>query len=711
MLQRSKGLSGRFSLFWRYFFLLAAVLSLFLLALLAVTARYSSVLRSSRLEEAQTAFEKNCEMFSRDIFKPYALPAVIEETDDFASAGNTGSPYAPEYVYRFSRVRDLFGRLCLVQELPTESFLYFRKSRVCLTRNRIFPDAGSYFGAYLVYEDPRQMPDLTFGRALPRLELLPAAEIAVGGRPARTYLTLLVRNSTYNTLYGFLYSQEDILSAFQLDTLPAGTALTFTHTDGARLFSYGEGGAPERLVWLEQRIPAVSCVVSLGIPLSYFDAAVQGTQTAVRTVFLLSCVAGLALCALFSLFSVRPFRRLIRVHGADQLPHKNELAALDGVLTQARQQTDSLQSMFLSSLLIRSTAGLPVSEEEYQRALAAFPVFRQPLRAAVVYDRAADYELDDTSSMGSLLHAFLPEQFLCHYNNMQEAILLLPDSPADWDALLTLLRELNGGATADLRFVCGVSDPFTGLNDAGASIRQAQSCIPDGEEAMISRPLTDEEEPIAFEPEQIRQALAARDRGETLSRIEQLASRAGRGGSPTPEELFYRTLALLRDFVRENKLSFEEYEKMTYQHSRSPASNLRRFKAAALSLFDQLASAQRSDKQQRCEAIVQYVRDHYSDATLCLASLSRQFGVSERFVYNSVLEATGMNVSTFLARTRMEEAARLLRRTGKSVVEVAEECGYPVESTFYRNFKKHYGMTPAEYKSSLEGVATERSPS
>lgn len=712
MLQGFRRLSARFSLFWRYFFLLATVLSLFLLALLAVTGRYAAVLRSSRMEEAQTAFEKNCEMFSRDLFKPYALPAVVEETDDFAAAANTDSPYTPEYAYRFSRVRDFFGKLCLVQELPEESFLYFRRSRVFVTRSRIFSDAGSYFGAYLSYEDPGQTPNLTFGRSLPKLELLPAAEISVGGRPAGTYLTLLVRTSPYNTLYGFLYPQADVLEAFRLSALPEGTTLTLTHTDGTPLFSYGPAEGGGSLVRLEQRIPAVSCVASLGIPSSYFDASARSTQTAARVVFLLFCAAGLAICALFSLFSVRPFRRLIRAHGADQTPQKNEFAALDGVLTQARQQTDSLQSMFLSSLLIRSTAGLPVSEEEFQRALAAFPVFRQPLRAAVVYDRAADYELDDTNSMGSLLQAFLPEQFLCHYNNMQEAILLLPDTPPDREALLTLLRELNGGATADLRFVCGVSDPFTGLNDAGVSIRQAQSCIPDGEESMISRPLSDEEEePVAFEPEQLRQALAARDREEVLSRIEQLAAQASRGGSPSPEELFYRTLALLRDCARANKLSFEEYENAAYQHTRSPASNLRRFKAVALNLLDQLAAAQRSDKQQRCEAIVQFVRDHYSDPTLCVASLARQFGASERFVYNSVQEATGMNVSTFLARTRMTEAARLLQQTEKSVAEVAEECGYPVESTFYRNFKKYYGMTPAEYKNYPDAAAPERSPS
>ena len=58
-----------------------------------------------------------------------------------------------------------------------------------------------------------------------------------------------------------------------------------------------------------------------------------------------------------------------------------------------------------------------------------------------------------------------------------------------------------------------------------------------------------------------------------------------------------------------------------------------------------------------------------------------------------------MNVSNFLAQCRMEQAAMLLRDTDENISTIADKCGYPVESTFYRNFKKYYHMTPAEYKS------------
>ena len=317
MIQTFRQRLARLSLFWRYFFLLAALLLLFLLGLIVATARFSSVLRTSRLEQVQTSFEKNCQLFSRDIFKTYALPTVIEGTDDFATAGGAGVPYDLQYMYRFSHVRDAFSNLCAVQDLPTESFLYFRRNGICVTRSRLFPDADSFFGSYLSYENPAQMPDLTPTRILPRLQLLPLRTISVNGKAPQPYLTLLVCSTTYDTVYGFLYPQADVLDAFQLDTLPEGTALTFTQSDGVPILSYQTPEDPDDYVWLTDRVSAVSCDVSLGVPLSYFDGVVRGTQTTAAVSFLLFALIGLAACLLFAHLSVRPYRRLIRAHAAE----------------------------------------------------------------------------------------------------------------------------------------------------------------------------------------------------------------------------------------------------------------------------------------------------------------------------------------------------------------------------------------------------------
>lgn len=69
--------------------------------------------------------------------------------------------------------------------------------------------------------------------------------------------------------------------------------------------------------------------------------------------------------------------------------------------------------------------------------------------------------------------------------------------------------------------------------------------------------------------------------------------------------------------------------------------------------------------------------------------------------HNAIQSLTGMNFSPFLSLTRTQEATRLLRETDESIQQVAARCGYPAISTFYRNSKKHYQVTPAEYKDTL----------
>ena len=52
----------------------------------------------------------------------------------------------------------------------------------------------------------------------------------------------------------------------------------------------------------------------------------------------------------------------------------------------------------------------------------------------------------------------------------------------------------------------------------------------------------------------------------------------------------------------------------------------------------------------------------------------------------------------YVKRRRMEEAAVLLGRGGRSVTEIAESVGYQNASKFSAAFRDIYGMSPLEYK-------------
>ena len=51
---------------------------------------------------------------------------------------------------------------------------------------------------------------------------------------------------------------------------------------------------------------------------------------------------------------------------------------------------------------------------------------------------------------------------------------------------------------------------------------------------------------------------------------------------------------------------------------------------------------------------------------------------------------------------RIEKSLGLLKNTDDTVLSVAAECGYNNTANFNRIFKKITGLTPAEYRKSLQ---------
>lgn len=77
--------------------------------------------------------------------------------------------------------------------------------------------------------------------------------------------------------------------------------------------------------------------------------------------------------------------------------------------------------------------------------------------------------------------------------------------------------------------------------------------------------------------------------------------------------------------------------------------------------------------------------------------LASQVGISRSAFAKAFHEVTGDTPMAYITAMRMRRAADLLSRRGLPLREVAERVGYPVETSFARAFKKHFGAAPRGY--------------
>jgi AraC-like DNA-binding protein len=93
----------------------------------------------------------------------------------------------------------------------------------------------------------------------------------------------------------------------------------------------------------------------------------------------------------------------------------------------------------------------------------------------------------------------------------------------------------------------------------------------------------------------------------------------------------------------------------------------------------------------RIARVLSYLEEHFSDATICLASAAHHGGVTPSHLDRLLKEETGLTFLQHVRGIRMRHAERLLLLSNSSIKETAYACGYAGTGTFGRDFKRTHG--------------------
>lgn len=115
-------------------------------------------------------------------------------------------------------------------------------------------------------------------------------------------------------------------------------------------------------------------------------------------------------------------------------------------------------------------------------------------------------------------------------------------------------------------------------------------------------------------------------------------------------------------------------------------------------IHDKLQCSDQEKNAALMEAIREIVESNYQDMNLSLQGIAAMLKMTPAYVGRIFKQNELMSVGEYINEVRLSRAREYLETKNFSIKEIMELVGYLNESTFFKLFKKRYGVTPREYR-------------
>ncbi|WP_213134204.1 helix-turn-helix transcriptional regulator [Citrobacter sp. FP75] len=88
----------------------------------------------------------------------------------------------------------------------------------------------------------------------------------------------------------------------------------------------------------------------------------------------------------------------------------------------------------------------------------------------------------------------------------------------------------------------------------------------------------------------------------------------------------------------------------------------------------------------------------YNKDNISVVDVANMSGYSKRHIQKIFKIFTGMNISTYIRKRKLTQAAILLKLTKKKIYHIAMELNFSTQQSFTRAFLREFNVTPLEYR-------------
>lgn len=113
-------------------------------------------------------------------------------------------------------------------------------------------------------------------------------------------------------------------------------------------------------------------------------------------------------------------------------------------------------------------------------------------------------------------------------------------------------------------------------------------------------------------------------------------------------------------------------------------------------VYDMLEPRQHTSDASLYTKLVEYIEEHLEEE-LSLEKLSEEFYVSKYHIAHVFKDNIGLSIHQYITKKRLAKCQEAIR-ANMNVTDVYHMYGFGDYSSFYRAFKKEYGISPKEYR-------------
>jgi AraC-like DNA-binding protein len=106
-------------------------------------------------------------------------------------------------------------------------------------------------------------------------------------------------------------------------------------------------------------------------------------------------------------------------------------------------------------------------------------------------------------------------------------------------------------------------------------------------------------------------------------------------------------------------------------------------------------------RQELVGNILLYIAEHIHDE-ITLDTLARDLFANKYQISRIFSTKIGCNLCTYVNRLRIASSLNLLKDPTLNISDIAEQCGFNSERTFFRVFREQCGITPKQYRQRLD---------